>query len=190
MSPTVSAMTSKAAHALPGSSGADPDLSGSVPGPSRTVPALRRIRHLIAALLVGFAAFALAPDRVQAQAVSTILSGIREGGGWVGIPIEGGEGSYSTVRLPSARMTLDGCVHVWYGHSGQWTIEARDVLTDSTLVLRAEPGIAVPFSHTFGMQTKLDFDFRWSEPRDTTLMLWIGVDMDGEGGDPPVCNPY
>lgn len=126
----------------------------------------------------------------SAQSITGIMSGLREGGGWVGIPIEDGHGSYSTVRLPTARMTLSGCVNVWYGHSGSWTIEARDQLSDSTLVMRAEPGIPVLFAHTFGMQAKLDFDFRWSEPRDTTLMMWVGVDMDGDGGEPPVCNPY
>lgn len=131
-----------------------------------------------------------APMGAHAQTVSNILSGMRDGGGWVGIPIEGGEGSYSTVRLPTARMTLDGCVHVWYGHSGKWTIEARDSITESTLVIAAEPGVGVPFSHKFGMRAKIDFDFRWSEPRDTTLLLWVGVDLDGEGGDPPVCDPY
>lgn len=130
------------------------------------------------------------PLGAHAQSVSSILSGMRDGGGWVGIPIEGGKGSYTTVRLPTARMTLDGCVNVWYGHSGKWTIEARDSITDSTLVIAAEPGIGVPFSHKFGMQAKIDFDFRWSEPRDTTLLLWVGVDLDGEGGDPPVCDPY
>jgi hypothetical protein len=125
----------------------------------------------------------------SAQTVAGIMSGLRDGGGWVGIPIEDGEGTYTTIRLPTARMTLSGCVNVWYGHSGTWTIEARDQLTDSTLIIDAEPGIAVPFSHTFGMQAKLDFDFEWSEPRDTTLYLWVGVDTDGEGGEPPKCYP-
>lgn len=157
-------------------------------GRIRTV---RRLSNLgaVLALAVVVISLAVAMD-AHAQSVSNILSGMRDGGGWVGIPIEGGEGSYTTVRLPTARMTLDGCVHVWYGHSGKWTIEARDAVTDSTLVIAAEPGIGVPFSHTFGMQAKIDFDFRWSEPRDTTLLLWVGVDLDGEGGDPPVCDPY
>lgn len=151
----------------------------------------RRWLTIGASLALVVAAITLAvPPGAHAQSVSSILSGMRDGGGWVGIPIEGGKGSYTTVRLPTARMTLDGCVNVWYGHSGKWTIEARDSITDSTLVIDAEPGIGVPFSHKFGMQAKIDFDFRWSEPRDTTLMLWVGVDMDGEGGEPPVCNPY
>lgn len=141
-----------------------------------------------AVLLVGLS-LAWAPS-ASAQGIASIMSGLREGGGWVGIPIEGGQGSYTTVRLPTAGMTLRGCVNVWYGHSGSWTIEAREQVADSTVVLAAEPGVPVPFEHTFGMQAKLDFDFRWSEPRDTTLMVWIGVDLDGEGGEPPVCNPY
>lgn len=144
------------------------------------------------ALWAGVVALVLAAIHAapaSAQAVAGIMSGLRDGGGWVSVPIEGGKGTYTTIRLPTARMTLSGCVNVWHGHSGRWTIEARDQVSDSTLVIDAEPGIAVPFSHTFGMQAKLDIDFEWSEPRDTTLYLWVGVDTDGEGGDPPVCYP-
>ncbi|MDH3272029.1 MAG: hypothetical protein OEN56_11885 [Gemmatimonadota bacterium] len=152
---------------------------------------MRRFTSLaLGSAVVSVIALAGTPLGAEAQSIAGILSGMRDGGGWVGIPIEGGEGSYTTVRLPTAGMTLSGCVHVWYGHSGQWTIEARDQITDSTLTITAEPGIGVPFSHRFGMQAKLDFEFHWSEPRDTTLMLWVGVDMDGEGGEPAVCNPY
>jgi len=146
-----------------------------------------RILHVMAVAALGSV---LAASPTSAQSVADIMSGIRDGGGWVGIPIEDGVGSFSTVRLPTARMTLSGCINVWYGHSGLWSIEATDQLSDSTLVIDAEPGVVVPFSHTFGMQTKLDFDFRWSEPRDTTLMLWVGVDLDGEGGESAVCEPY
>lgn len=148
--------------------------------------------HGRSALRAGVVALLLASVHAapaSAQTAAGIMSGLRDGGGWVGIAIEDGRGTYTTIRLPTARMTLSGCVNVWHGHSGRWTIEARDQLSDSTLVIDAEPGIAVPFSHTFGMQTKLDFDFRWSEPRDTTLYLWVGVDTDGDGGDPPVCDP-
>lgn len=161
------------------------------PGVSvRAVRAALRIgRFPVPAAAVALLLAAVHTAPASAQTVAGIMSGLRDGGGWVGVPIEDGQGTYTTIRLPTARMTLSGCVNVWHGHSGQWTIEARDQLTDSTLVIDAEPGIAVPFSHTFGMQAKLDFDFRWSEPRDTTLYLWVGVDTDGEGGEPPKCYP-
>lgn len=159
---------------------------GSTPASCRASRGwLRRVACVALSALLCFAA-----EPATGQSIAGIMSGIRDGGGWVGVPIEGGEGSYTTVRLPTARMTLTGCVNVWHGHSGTWTIEARDRVSDATLVIDAEPGVSVPFSHTFGMQAKLDFDFRWSEPRDTTLVLWVGVDLDGEGGDPPVCDPY
>lgn len=148
------------------------------------------VRPVRKASLIAAVLLSLAPVGAAGQSIAGIMSGMRNGGGWMSIPIEDGHGSYRTVRLPTARMTLSGCVHVWYGHSGTWTIEARDEIADSELVISAEPGIGVAFSHTFGMQAQIDFDFRWSEPRDTTLMLWVGVDLDGEGGDPPVCNPY
>jgi hypothetical protein len=128
------------------------------------------------------------PARTDAQVVSDVMAGIREGGSWVAIPIEDGRGTFSTVTLPTAGMTLQGCVNVWYGHSGTWSIEARERLRGSELTLDAEPGIGVPFSHEFGMRAQIDFDFRWSEARDTTLMLWVGVDFSGEGAD-AACEP-
>lgn len=140
-----------------------------------------------ALLLLALGTLAL-PARAGAQVVSDVMAGIREGGGWVAIPIEDGRGTFSTVTLPTAGMTLDGCVNVWYGHSGTWSIEAHERLRDSVLTLDAEPGIGVPFSHQFGMRAQIDFDFRWSEARDTTLMLWVGVDFFGEGAD-AACEP-
>ena len=131
------------------------------------------------------------PARASAQeqaGVADVLSGLRNGGGWVGIPIVEGEGSFSTVRVPTMALSVAGCVNVWYGHSGRWEIEAREQVLGSVLRIRAEPGIGVPFEHDFGMQAQVDIDFRWSEVRDTTLLLWIGIDLAGAGGA-SVCEP-
>lgn len=115
------------------------------------------------------------PTALVSQEAGEVLAGLRNGGGWVSVPIEGGRGSASTGTLPSVGMTVAGCLNIWGGHSGDWEIRARDTLTDSTLVVRAVPGVGVPFSHTFGMKAQVDFDFRWSEPRDTTLLMWVGL---------------
>ena len=144
---------------------------------------MRKIIFLLASL------FAL-PATAGAQELGAldILSGIRNGGGWVSVPIEGGVGSFSTVTVPTAALSLAGCVNVWYGHSGSWEIEARESVLGSVLRISAEPGIGVPFEHDFGMQAQVDIDFRWSAPRDTTLMLWVGLDLAGEGGE-QACDP-
>ena len=117
----------------------------------------------------------VAPPALHAQEAADVLQGLRNGGGWVSIPIEAGVGSVNTATVPTMGMTLAGCLNVWAGHSGQWEIRAHDSVTDSTLVITAEPGVGVLFSHTFGLQAQLDVDFRWSEPRDTTLILWVGL---------------
>jgi hypothetical protein len=144
---------------------------------------MRKIVLLLASLLT-------LPASASAQDFGAldILSGIRSGGGWVRIPIEGGEGTFSTVTVPTAALSLAGCVNVWYGHSGSWEIEARESVLGSVLRISAEPGIGVPFEHDFGMQAQVDIDFRWSVPRDTTLMLWVGLDLAGEGGE-QACDP-
>lgn len=131
---------------------------------------------------------ATAPAVVEAQGVTDMMGSIRQGGGWVNVPIVAGHGSFRTPTVPSIGMTLQGCVNVWPGHSGAWEIEAKDNVLGETVEMSAEPGIGVPFAHTFGMRTQVDFDFRWSEPRDTTLYLWVGVDTRGEGPE-SVCEP-
>src|SRR5690606_36174513 len=96
-------------------------------------------------------------------------------------------GVASTVAIPTMGVTLNGCVHVWEGHTGTWTIRGRDTIAGETLELRAEPGKGVRFSHTFGLRTQLEVEFRWSERRDTTLFLWVGVD--GGNGSRDACTP-
>ena len=140
-------------------------------------------RALLIALL-----FVAAPTCVEGQGITDLMMSIRDGGGWVRIPIEGGEGAYSTATLPTTALSLVGCVNVWYGHSGTWRIDARESVLGSVLRIDAEPGVGVPFSHDFGLQAQVDFDFRWSEPRDTTLMLWIGLDFGSEGAE-EACQP-
>jgi hypothetical protein len=129
------------------------------------------------------------PSPVRGQAIAQVMSGIRDGGGWIGIPIVKGHGTFSTVTLPTAAMSLSGCVNVWYGHSGTWTIEAHERVLGSRLQIEAEPGVGVPFEHDFGMTAQVDFDFRWSEPRDTTLMLWVGLEGRGQTDRDP-CDPW
>ncbi len=134
-------------------------------------------------LLVGAGASA----DLRAQAIDAVMTSIKNGGGWVSVPIDGGTGSASTVTLPTMGITLTGCVRVWDGQSGHWRIHVADSITGDTLGVAAEPGQGVPFSHTFGLRSQLHVDFTWSEPRDTTLFLWIGVG--GGEDDKDACTP-
>ena len=133
-----------------------------------STPSMRTLIALVTVCLV-------TPPALHAQEAADVLQGLRSGGGWVRIPIEAGVGSMRTATMPTMGMTLAGCVNVWTGHSGEWEIRAHDSVTDSVLVVHVEPGVGVPFAHTFGLQAQLDFDFRWSEPRDTTLTMWVGL---------------
>lgn len=117
----------------------------------------------------------VAAPALHAQETADVLDGLRSGGGWVSIPIEDGVGSARTATMPAMGLTVTGCLNVWMGHSGEFEIQAHDAVADSSLVMSAVPGVGIPFSHTFGMQAQVDFDFRWSEPRDTTLLLWVGL---------------
>ena len=108
--------------------------------------------------------------------------------GWVGIPIEGGKGSFSSVTVPVGALSISGCVNVWWGHSGTWKIRAHESVLGSNLRIDAEPGVGVPFEHDFGMTAQVDVAFEWSEPRDTTLLLWIGLDPTLEAPE-SACEP-
>ena len=143
------------------------------------------MRHLFISLTV---ILLTATDSAEAQSLTDVTTSIRDGGGWVAMAIEGGEGSYSSVRLPTLNLKLNGCVTVWDELSGSWEIEATETVPGTKLLLSAEPGVGVPFSHQFGMQAQVDVSFRWSEPGDTTLLLWVGLTGDVDGVD-AVCEP-
>jgi hypothetical protein len=140
-------------------------------------------------LLTLFALSLLAmPSPGSSQGIAQLMTGFREGGGWVSIPIEEGRGTFSTITLPTAAMSVAGCINVWSVHSGTWKIEAHEKVLGSVLSLDAEPGQGVPFEHDFGMTAQVDFAFRWSEPRDTTLYLWVGLGRSGRGPE-TACEP-
>jgi hypothetical protein len=144
---------------------------------------MRRLHHalLLAAALVG-----LAPGGAHGQ-VEAVMAAIRNGGGWVSIDIQDGRGSASTLPMPAMGMRLNGCMQVWSGNTGRWRIRAHDKVTDQVIETSSLPGENVTFSHEFGLRTQLDVEFIWSEPRDTTLFLWVGLG-DAES-DPDVCIP-
>lgn len=130
------------------------------------------MQHLAVSLAV---ITVMATGSAKAQSLTDITSSIRGGGGWVAIAIEDGEGSYSSVRLPTLNLKLNGCLTVWDKLSGTWEIDATETVTGTRLLLSAEPGIGVPFSHQFGIQGQVDVSFRWSEPGNTILLLWVGL---------------
>ena len=143
------------------------------------------MRHLFISLT---AILLTATDSAEAQSLTDVTTSIRDGGGWVAIAIEGGKGSYSSVRLPTLNLKLNGCVTVRDELSGSWEIEATETVTGTKLLLSAEPGVGVPFSHQFGVQAQVDVSFHWSEPGDTTLLFWVGLTGDADGVD-AVCEP-
>jgi hypothetical protein len=138
------------------------------------------MRIAVISLLLA-AAVSVTPTPAHAQSVQEVLATIRNGGGWVTVPIEDGVGTASTLMLPTMGMTLTGCLNVWEGHSGEWHIRARDTIAEDSLEVSSMPGEGVRFAHEFGLRSRLEFEFEWSEPRDTTLYLWVGLDREDDG---------
>lgn len=146
-------------------------------GPKTRARRSRR-RLTLAGLMIGLPL--LLPASLQGQTLTDLFRALRAGGGWVEIPVEAGAGSVDTGLVPTAGIALSGCARVWSGHSGEWEIRAEDVVAERVIDARLGPGESVRFSHEAGMRARLRVDVRWSEPRDTTLVLWIGLDRKGE----------
>ena len=140
-----------------------------------------------AALLLVIASMAI-PHASAAQRVTDVMGIVRDGGGWVGIPVEAGVGRYSTGTVPTMGLSVNGCVQVAPEHSGEWVISAKDHVAQAGLTLETPPGTGVPFAHSCGRQAQLDFEVRWSEPRDTTLVMWVGLALGAEGNT-AACGP-
>ncbi len=132
-------------------------------------------------------ALAMRAPALEGQSVLDLLQSIQQGGGWVTIPIRAGVGEVRTGALPSLGLSLAGCMRVWHGHSGRWLIEARDLLGDGRLSADVRADEPVPFSYAPAGRTQLEARFRWSEPRDTTLVLWVGLAAGPPSRD--VCAP-
>jgi len=131
----------------------------------------------------------LGPTPGAGQSVGPLLEAIRQGGSWVNIPIEDGKGSVETAEVPTFGLELAGCARVWSGHSGTWTVEAADLVADRTFTATLDPDEAVRFRHRSGPRARLTVDVQWSEPRDTTLFLWVGLGgeerRNGDACEPP-----
>ena len=137
-------------------------------------PRLRpRFTLSLAAFLAAASLFPAAPAEGQFM---QLLKAIGDGGSWISLPVEKGRASLSSPVVPLAGMSIDGCLHVWTGHSGKWTVRAKDTLGDETLDVVAEPGKPVRFDYKAGLQAQLELEVEWSEPRDTTLIMWVGVE--------------
>ncbi len=136
---------------------------------------------------LALAALCALPTGALAQTPLDLLRSVRQGGGWLSIPVTEGTATLRTDTIPTLGLAVDGCLTVWPGHSGTWSLAAHDPINDQTLEAVARPGEGVRFSYRTGARSALGVDVRWSEPRDTVLQVWVGVDT----GDPDrdVCTP-
>ena len=142
---------------------------------------------LVAALVAAAIAASTLPAQGQIFELMRIVS---EGGSWLGLPVTEGRASFESPAVPIAGLALDGCMRVWDGHSGEWTIRAEDRLGGSRLDVTANPGQPVRFEFRGGVQAQLNVAVQWSEPRDTTLHVWVGVaPPSGQGGERDICQP-
>lgn len=140
---------------------------------------------LLALLLGGLGA---APAPAGAQSLADLFRFLSRGGGWVRVPVQGGEGGVDSGTVPTGGLEVEGCARIWSGHSGTWRVRAEEVVTGRVLADTVRPGEPVRFRHATRARARLRVDVRWSEPRDTTLLVWIGLRRQGEEAD-AACRP-
>ncbi len=150
----------------------------------------RRIRAIGGAAALISLALLCGPAPAQAQ-VLQLLRAINDGGSWIKLPVEEGRAEYRGPVFPVAGMAVKGCVKIWDGNPGSWTLHARDLLGDAELEVTTESDKPVKFDYKGGLQAQLDLVVEWSEPGDTDLYLWIGVLLQQEEDDDErdICEP-
>jgi hypothetical protein len=129
-----------------------------------------------ASTLLALVALAVPSAGARGQTMRDLLRAVRQGGGWIGIPIEEGRGALSTTVVPTGGLVFTGCLRVYAGHTGRWQIRARDTLGDGRLDAWVKGGEPVRFTYDSGLRAQLEVDARWSEARDTTLLVWVGLE--------------
>lgn len=138
---------------------------------------LRRLtlRRLLPAAALAALLGGAAP--ASAQSLPEFLGAMRQGGGWITLPIVKGKGTLLTTPMPTAGLRLRGCMEIWGGHSGTFAVRIEDTYGNGRLLRqRARPAEDVPFVYNTGQWAQLDVNVEWSEPRDTTLIVWVGLE--------------
>lgn len=138
-------------------------------------------------LALATVALLLIPSAASAQGVARILEAIRVGGSWISLPVEGGRARLTTAVLPSGGQTIRGCLEIWPGHTGEWDLRVSDTYGNGRLEARARPADDIPFVYSTGMMAQLDVEVEWSERRDTTLLVWVGLESPRRERNP--CEP-
>ena len=130
------------------------------------------LRSLSASAL--FLSLLLSAGPAQGQ-IANLFRVVGDGGSWIKLEVEKGRMTRKTSVLPLAGMKVNGCFRIWDRHSGAWTVRAEDALGDAKLDVTAKPGEPVRFEYQAGLTARFDFEIEWSEPRDTTLFIWVGL---------------
>ena len=155
-------------------------------------------RGAIARLLLALTGFAITMPATAAEAqLLEAMKALSEGGRWLNLPVHDGKAEIRGPLVPLAGVAVDGCFVVWRHHSGEWTVHAKDERSGQAIDTVAIPGSPVRFAYKAGFTARFSVEVEWSEPRDTTLFVWVGVsrarrgssDDGAEGDGEDICTP-
>ncbi len=147
-----------------------------------------RIGKLASLVVAALLLVGAAPESAAGQSAADLIQALQAGGRWVDIPIRNGRGTLESDRVVTMGMGVRGCVRIWEGHSGTFDVRARETLGGETMTATVEPGESVPFSYRTGPRAQLSVEVEWSEPRDTTLHVWVGLERPADASG-ETCRP-
>ena len=156
-------------------------------------------RSVIARMSLALTGFALTVPATAAEAqLVEAMKALSEGGSWLNLPVRNGKAALRGPLVPLAGLAVDGCLVVWRRHSGEWTIHAKDERSGQAIDTVVIPGTPVRFAYKAGGTARFSVEIEWSEPRDTTLFVWLGAsrvrrgsgDDGAEGNGEDICTPH
>lgn len=148
----------------------------------RIAPARVR-RGVIARLSLAGIALTVPATAAEAQLLQA-MKALSEGGSWINLPVRNGKAALRGPLVPLAGLSVDVCLVVWRRHSGQWTVHLKEERSGQAIDTVALPGEPVRLAYKAGFTARFSVDVEWSEPRDTTLFVWVGASRArGRGGD-------
>ena len=90
----------------------------------------------------------------------------------ISVPVKNGHGTASTSKI-TLGITMEGHFEIKSPDNGTWTLVVKD--GKNTIINKSgvKKGEQIPFKYHTGFKTSMHFDAKWSEIKDTTLIIHV-----------------
>ena len=90
----------------------------------------------------------------------------------ISVPVKNGHGTVSTSKTTFG-ITMEGHFEIKSPDNGTWTLVVKD--GKNTIINKSgvKKGEQIPFKYHTGFKISMHFDAKWSEIKDTTLIIHV-----------------